>query len=214
VVPGTYEIFATWTADAIRATNAPYTIFDGATSKAVARANQQLVPNDGTFGGKPWVKLGEYAFTSNLIVIQLSDAADGVVAADGVMAVLTQGQGESTTPAAPLDPLDVNKDGQVSPIDALLVINAINSGVAGAVGPSGLGDLASMDVNADHYISPIDALEIINYLNAQSTATSASTEASDALFTHLGEGESVASDFFSDIDISNSASNPTDSRKR
>jgi len=60
--------------------------------------------------------------------------------------------------------LDVNKDGSVSPIDALLVINYLN-GPAGEAAAASSG--FSMDVNGDGSIAPIDALLVINYLNAQ-----------------------------------------------
>ena len=62
---------------------------------------------------------------------------------------------------------DVNRDGFVSPLDALLVINHLN-----AAGPArSLGDsrtAAHLDVNSDGVVSPIDALLIINFLNAGS----------------------------------------------
>lgn len=63
-------------------------------------------------------------------------------------------------------PLDVNSDGVVSPIDALLVINYLNSGL-----PARLEGVPSgpplRDVNGDGYISPLDALLVINYLQLQ-----------------------------------------------
>jgi len=66
------------------------------------------------------------------------------------------------------DPLDVNADGFVSPIDALLVINDLN--IAGsrllAVPPlTAPGQVQFLDVNGDQFLSPVDALEVINYLN-------------------------------------------------
>jgi hypothetical protein len=57
----------------------------------------------------------------------------------------------------PGDPLDVNYDGFISPIDALLVVNHLNRGGA---------PLSSrLDVNRDRFVSPIDALLVVNYLN-------------------------------------------------
>ena len=64
-----------------------------------------------------------------------------------------------------LDRLDVNRDVAVSPIDALLVINHLNT-----IGSSRLGDVAGtssyLDVNLDGFISPIDVLMIVNVLNS------------------------------------------------
>ncbi len=68
----------------------------------------------------------------------------------------------SAAPAAPrhnlADPLDVNNDGVVSPLDALLVINSI-------------GNEPQMyaDTNGDGEISPVDALQVINALNRPAT---------------------------------------------
>jgi hypothetical protein len=57
-------------------------------------------------------------------------------------------------------PLDVNNDSYITPIDALMVINHLNR--VGS-GPATLG--SRLDVNRDGHVSPIDALLIINHLN-------------------------------------------------
>ncbi|MFN3188953.1 MAG: FG-GAP-like repeat-containing protein [Aureliella sp.] len=72
-------------------------------------------------------------------------------------------------------PTNVDGDvaGVVSPIDALLVINEINSRgssdpITGAL-PRQISGAQSghfYDVNCDNFVSPIDALEVINYLNS------------------------------------------------
>ena len=67
-------------------------------------------------------------------------------------------------------PSDVDANGYVSPIDALLVINALNRGLATTADPtsSAQADDKStqyLDTNADFFLSPIDALLVINYLN-------------------------------------------------
>lgn len=64
----------------------------------------------------------------------------------------------------PVHALDVNADGHISAIDALLVINWLNA--------SALGDWPSvaspfLDVNGDLWISPLDALLVINRLNTR-----------------------------------------------
>jgi hypothetical protein len=74
--------------------------------------------------------------------------------------------------------LDVNRDGYVSPVDALLVIHHLNKGTQNFTG-SGSGSGASnlrLDVNGDSYLSPVDALLVIAYLNG----------------SNRGEGESDA----------------------
>jgi hypothetical protein len=65
-------------------------------------------------------------------------------------------------------PYDVDNDGQVSPIDVLVLINSLNS-----VGRRNLANLhveASgtrfYDVDNDGVVSPLDVLQVINYLNS------------------------------------------------
>ena len=69
---------------------------------------------------------------------------------------------------------DVNGDGYVSPIDALLIINDLNANGAHPV-PSGVGATGEppsemLDVNGDGLITPMDVLLIINQLNSRSMA--------------------------------------------
>ena len=75
----------------------------------------------------------------------------------------------------PLDPSDLNCDGDVSPSDALVAINAINSGMSGQLdlksAPPMLAGIVKgavsdfMDVDGDGQLSPADALTVINDLN-------------------------------------------------
>lgn len=68
-----------------------------------------------------------------------------------------------------VNPVDVNDDGTVTPIDALLVINILNSGGAGVLPPVRPVDpepAPYLDVSRDGSVSPIDALLVINRLNA------------------------------------------------
>ena len=64
-------------------------------------------------------------------------------------------------------PLDVSDDGFISPFDALLIINRLNSVGSGALPKpsSGFQPPPYYDVSADGDISPRDALLVINYLN-------------------------------------------------
>jgi hypothetical protein len=67
------------------------------------------------------------------------------------------------------NPLDVNADGSVTPLDALYVINYLNSSASGEAGKGG-GNLY-IDVNGDDHITPLDALLVINGLNARSSSS-------------------------------------------
>jgi hypothetical protein len=82
------------------------------------------------------------------------------------------------------NPLDVNADGYVSPIDALAIINALNAGGSRPlIGGSGEGEDANrmyVDTNGDGFLSPIDVLNVINFLNQGSGAGSGEGEASNS----------------------------------
>ncbi len=69
----------------------------------------------------------------------------------------------------PRNALDVNIDEQVSPIDALQIINVLNArGASELPIPPASHDLPPplLDVTGDDRVSPLDALQVINYLNA------------------------------------------------
>ena len=70
--------------------------------------------------------------------------------------------------------MDPSRDDVVTPLDALLVINAIN-----AAGTSGVAvhdaAHAALDINGDGFITPLDALLVINYLNQKAAAVQALT---------------------------------------
>ncbi|MEZ6135735.1 MAG: dockerin type I domain-containing protein [Pirellulaceae bacterium] len=73
----------------------------------------------------------------------------------------------------PVDSLDTNASGNVTPIDVLLVINELNQRQFQVdrvfVDPLQLSDFPNtfLDVNGDGLSSPIDALLVINFLNLQ-----------------------------------------------
>lgn len=79
----------------------------------------------------------------------------------------------------PVQPLDVNGDGKVLPIDALIVINHLNRNGTGTLDEPNEGSLPPpfLDVLGTGRVLPINALAIINYLNRTNKPGS------------LGEGE-------------------------
>lgn len=92
-------------------------------------------------------------------------------------------------------PEDATGDGNVTPVDALTVINYLNSGASSEVPSGSQPDNGLIDTNGDNSVTPVDALIIINFLNARGAGE--------------GEGEpnngskSLASsaDFFSDLEL-------------
>ncbi len=117
----------------------------------------------------------------------------------------------TVNPAGPAQnsalPQDVNNDGFVTPIDALLVINEMSRVAPVFEGESGSSVVASQfftDVNGDQRVSALDALQVINYLTvmqnqqgamgeliaAPSSASGTDLQSSgsaDAVFADLGE---------------------------
>ena len=80
----------------------------------------------------------------------------------------------------PENALDVNGDGHISPIDALVTINSLNDEGSRSVLVLGddVGELGEFlnrdqylyDTNGDFAITPIDVLQIVNALNAESAS--------------------------------------------
>ena len=96
------------------------------------------------------------------------------------------------------NPLDVDADGQVVPLDVLLVITAINElGVSELpqipVETDGAGPY--LDVSGDWRLSALDALRIIDFLNGAADAGGGESA------PQLAEGESAASVWSVDVDM-------------
>jgi hypothetical protein len=77
-------------------------------------------------------------------------------------------------------PPDVNGDGYISPVDALLVIAALNHGQSGQLSGAAQ-DSPYLDVNNDGFVSPVDALIVIARLNRGEGEDGAEGEAGDLL---------------------------------
>lgn len=82
------------------------------------------------------------------------------------------------------DPEDVNDDGALSPVDALIVINEMNE-------PGSRSDRHFVDVNADGQRSPLDALMVINRMNRGGGRDAGPRPAPDATPTASGEVRSI-----------------------
>lgn len=77
---------------------------------------------------------------------------------------------------------DVNNDGHVSPIDALILINQLNakrsasSSLTSDIVSGEEGPRYYIDVDGDGTLSPLDALSVINYINNAPKSTSGTQE--------------------------------------
>lgn len=81
---------------------------------------------------------------------------------------------------------DVNDDHVVTPIDALVVINALNSELGGRLQERAVLTAPYYDVNGDNFLSSIDALIVINEVNE---------------LTQAAEGESIRPEEFVHNDL-------------
>ena len=84
----------------------------------------------------------------------------------------------------PIEPLDVDNDGFIAPIDVLLIVSHLNQyGSHPLPVPPQPPELPPpfLDVDGDDHVAPIDALLIIGHLNSQDA--SADGEASNSLVT-------------------------------
>ncbi len=84
---GNYQVFTRWIPFLNRATNAPFTIYDGNTPLATIPVNQQLAPTGDISNGITWQSLGTFTVTGNTLRVRLSDNANGYVIADAVRIV-------------------------------------------------------------------------------------------------------------------------------
>jgi hypothetical protein len=82
---GIYRVSATWNILSNRATNSPFTVYNGATSLGTVLVNQELAPNDRVDAGVAWEDLGSsFSITGTTLVIKLTNAANEYVIADGI----------------------------------------------------------------------------------------------------------------------------------
>lgn len=97
------------------------------------------------------------------LIATLSASSLGYVFAEQQLTIIDD---ESSFPwHNPRNGLDVNNDGFVTAIDALLVINQLNTGKGGRLDPPPPGNNVFYDTSSDNFVTAIDALLVINYIN-------------------------------------------------
>ncbi|MBI1335499.1 MAG: choice-of-anchor D domain-containing protein [Phycisphaera sp.] len=85
LTPGEYRVSATWRADANRATNTPFSVFDGNTLLGTVRVNQELAPNTLSDAGFNFADIGTtWSITGSTLKVTLSDDANDYVDADAI----------------------------------------------------------------------------------------------------------------------------------
>lgn len=87
---------------------------------------------------------------------------------------------DNTTPFRnPFRRFDANRDGDVSPLDVLVIVNRLNIAGPGPLSTPtftvGLTEYFYIDINGDRSVSPIDVLQIINFLNSPTSSAEGET---------------------------------------
>jgi hypothetical protein len=85
----------------------------------------------------------------------------------------------------------VNRDGSITPRDALLVLNEVNRAWSAAADESVVIELR-LDVNADGFVTPRDALLILNHINSESAAPQQASIAVESRSAELSAFEFAA----------------------
>ena len=88
VAGGVYRISTTWVIHSNRATDAPFSVFDGTTATGkllgTTRLNQQVNPNDFSNSGVAWEDVGVFAMSGTTLTVRLTNQANQFVIADAV----------------------------------------------------------------------------------------------------------------------------------
>jgi hypothetical protein len=125
---------------------------------------------------------------------------DGGLVSDPVRVTITITQSVGKSWQNPDDALDVNQNGVVSPLDSLLILNAINRDGAGPLSYPA-ADRAPppyLDVTGDGFLSPLDALLVLNEVNRiaaerrRAAAAEAEPQAAEAVWQQWPASSDVA----------------------
>ena len=99
------------------------------------------------------------------------------------------------------EPLDVNDDSYVAPIDAVIIINQLNGSASVDLDVEGdlpAGFVGFVDVDNDMVLSPADALNVINGLNRNSPVVTQLHTITESDVNALLDRASIASNSSSD----------------
>ena len=108
---GNYEVFTTWMHHANRASNAPFSVYDGSSLEQALNVNQRLAPTGASYAGRPWQRLGTFSIENGQMQLELSDAGDGFVIADAVRIVAHSAPPTPPPTSAPERVLDDSETG-------------------------------------------------------------------------------------------------------
>ncbi|HBE67633.1 MAG TPA: hypothetical protein DDW52_05735 [Planctomycetaceae bacterium] len=134
-------------------------VYDWSGISSAGRATMDI-DTVGTHTLNVWMR--EDAFVIDRILVTTNPTSD-------IQSLLGSGLGGvgGASNSASAFSMDTNLDGQVSPVDVLLVVNYLNDPIAGQDERNG-NVLTTQDVDGNGVVSPRDVLLIVNHLNATS----------------------------------------------
>ncbi|MEZ6121383.1 MAG: dockerin type I domain-containing protein [Pirellulaceae bacterium] len=138
---------------------------------------------------------GEHVATYNLTVHDLAEP-DNYATMKQMLVDAASPSGGDRPWQNPTNAMDVNGDSFVSPIDALQVINFLNSQGAQEL-PATKDQAPFVDTSGDGFVSPIDALLVINFLDSQAKAEAEPDEPVAAVTATSADRASLADAVFS-----------------
>lgn len=140
--------------------------------------------SDRTFGQNGVWQLGIGDYNDDVVDVSvtstgeifLSGTTDSLTGTQPVLVKLASGPPSAWQNIQ--NPLDTRLDGEITPLDALVVINELNADRGGPL-PVEKADGTNLffDANGDGEASPLDALLVINWLNLQPASPSAALSA-------------------------------------
>jgi hypothetical protein len=181
---GTYSIGVTWQPMTNSASNIPVTVSGGGNS-VTGRIDQTTPPafQPGVYGdrGSDWIDaVVDYEYSGDgplRIAMGNFDIVGKRVVIDAIRVERTDS--EAQIPIGPLPgdslivlrhnnvlPADTNIDGEVTPIDALLVINTLGT-MDDSSDSLDTDRITLTDVNRDGQVTALDALQVINYMSRE-----------------------------------------------
>jgi hypothetical protein len=185
--PGRYNIGVTWVPYSSGASNVPLTVSSGS-NEETAYVDQLIYPGDhaGSYHdrGSDWIDaVVDYEYSDDSQPLQIKITNSGIngkrVVIDAIRIERMDDDSGIPFDSNPGDslvilnhndaiPADTNLDGEVTALDALLVINNLDSGIISSE-PSGdslaSGEIQLTDVNADGVVTTMDALAVLNEIS-------------------------------------------------
>ena len=81
---GQYRVSATWPGQSYYASDAPFSVYNGAQFLGTSRVSQKVASSGFSDAGSQWKDLGNFTITGSTLVVKLTSAANGWVIADGI----------------------------------------------------------------------------------------------------------------------------------